>query len=38
LERDIITKLPFAYGVIENRMLKEAGMMLRALDQLGSFG
>jgi len=36
-ERDIIAKLPFAYSVIENRMLKEAGMMLRTLDQLGSF-
>jgi len=31
LERDIIIKLPFVYGVNENRMLKEAGMMLRAL-------
>lgn len=38
LERDVITKLPFAYGMIENRMLREAGMMLRALDRLGSFG
>lgn len=37
LKRDIIAKLPFAYGMIENRMLKKAGMMLRALDQLGSF-
>jgi len=38
LEREIITKLPFAYGVIENRMLREAGMMLHMLDRLGSFG
>ncbi|XP_018316032.1 uncharacterized protein [Mycetomoellerius zeteki] len=37
LERDIIAKLPFAYGMIENRMLRETGMMLRALHQLGSF-
>jgi len=37
LERDIIAKLPFAYGMIENRMLRKTGMMLRALDQLGSF-
>jgi len=37
LERDIITKLPFAYGMIENRMLREAEMMLHALDRLGSF-
>lgn len=37
LEREIITKLPFAYGVIENRMLGEAGMMLHMLDRLGSF-
>lgn len=38
LERDIIAKLPFAYGMIENRVLKEAGMMLHTLDRLGSFG
>lgn len=37
-ERDIIAKLPFAYGMIENRMLKEAGVMLHTLDHLGSFG
>ncbi|XP_011871520.1 PREDICTED: uncharacterized protein LOC105564040 isoform X2 [Vollenhovia emeryi] len=37
MKRDIIAKLPFAYGIIENRMLKEAGMMLRTLDRLGSF-
>lgn len=37
LERDIIAKLPFAYGTIENRMLREAGMMLHTLDRLGSF-
>ncbi|KYN09869.1 PREDICTED: uncharacterized protein LOC108769439 isoform X2 [Trachymyrmex cornetzi] len=37
LERDVIAKLPFAYGMIENRMLRKTGMMLRALDQLGSF-
>lgn len=39
LERDIIAKLPFAYDTIENWMLmqKKAGMMLRALDRLGSF-
>lgn len=37
LERDIIATLPFAYGTIENCMLREAGMMLRTLDSLGSF-
>ncbi|XP_012523396.2 uncharacterized protein LOC105829238 [Monomorium pharaonis] len=38
LERDIIAKLPFAYGTIGNRLLKEAGIMLYTLDRLGSFG
>ncbi|KYM97657.1 PREDICTED: uncharacterized protein LOC108778237 [Cyphomyrmex costatus] len=35
LERDIIATLPFAYGMIDNR--RKTGVMLHALDQLGSF-
>ncbi|KAL0120066.1 hypothetical protein PUN28_008037 [Cardiocondyla obscurior] len=37
LEREIISKLPFAYGMIENHMLGETKRMLHALDLLGSF-
>ncbi|XP_024870547.1 uncharacterized protein LOC112453819 [Temnothorax curvispinosus] len=37
LEREIIANVPFAYGIIENRVLREAGMMLHTLDLLGSF-